>query len=167
MNYTYCPQCKHPLETRKNSFYCPSCDLEIYQNSKPCVSVLIVKDGKVLLAKRGIEPYKGSYDTVGGFLKYGEPAEVGALRETKEETGLDVRLIEILGTYINQYGENGVYTLDVDFIAEITGGEMQAQDDVAELEWVDIHDIPFEEIRFASAKKGLEDLQKWYEAKNS
>ena len=102
MKLKYCPECKQPLKELANSFYCSRCQEKIYKNSKPCAGILPIKSGKVFLAKRAIEPHKGAFDIIGGFLNNGEHPEMGTVRETKEETGLDIRIIELLGIYVDQ-----------------------------------------------------------------
>ncbi|HJY99037.1 MAG TPA: NUDIX hydrolase [Patescibacteria group bacterium] len=160
INWKYCPQCKNGLDRSGEYPYCKNCDLTIYQDSKPTASVLLVKDDKVLLAKRSIEPFKGMYDVIGGFLKEGEDPIVGVKREVKEETGLNIKILDFLGIYMDTYGSTGQHTFNVYYVGEITGGEMSAQEDVAELEWVPIASPP--EMAFRSQDKTLKDLQKWY-----
>lgn len=161
INYKYCPQCKKDLDLTGEFPYCPNCNLTIYKNSKPCTSVLIIKNDKVLLSKRGIEPYKGDWDTVGGFLKSGEHPEVGALRETLEETGLVVKLTGLLGIYMDKYGENGYDTQANVYLAEISSGELKAMDDVSSLEWVDIKNNDIHS-QFESVNQVLSNLKKLY-----
>ena len=160
--YNFCPKCGNPISLDVEPPHCEHCNITYYRNAKPGASVLPVKDGKVLLAKRGREPFRGSYDIIGGFMEAYERAEDAALREAKEETGLDMKIVSLLGVYTDRYGEGGDYTLNLHYIAEIVGGEMKAMDDVAELEWFDIDKVPFE--GFQNTKDGLRDLQKWYAA---
>lgn len=167
INYRYCPQCRQPLtkDTEDNP-YCAHCKLTIYNNVATCATVLPIKNGRVLLAVRGIEPFKGTIDVIGGFLKSGETLEAGALREAMEETGLKMKLGELLGGYPDTYGENGTPLIGTAFVAEITDTKApQAQDDVASLEWFELTNLPFERCGFESAKAVLRDLQKWYQRK--
>lgn len=94
-------------------------------------------------------------------MEANELPEAAALREAKEKTGLDMKIVSLLGIYVDRYGEDGDYTLNLHYIAEIIGGEMQAQDDVAELEWIAIGDVPLSE-GFQNTRDGLKDLQEWY-----
>jgi len=60
MSFNYCPNCGTKLAVEKNLFasqHCGSCGRTHYHNSKPCAGALIVKDGRVLLVKRGVEPF--------------------------------------------------------------------------------------------------------------
>lgn len=160
-NYKYCPKCKSELIITDESFECNNCGTKIYKNSAPTASVLIVKGDKVLLAKRGIEPFKGEYDTVGGFLKYGEDPITGVLREAEEESGLKVKILDMLGIFMDTYGEGGKYTINLYYVGEIVSGKMKADDDVAELEWFPIMNLP--KPAFKNELKAFEALQKWYE----
>lgn len=161
IEYNFCPKCGNATKIESELPYCHHCDITYYRNAKPCASVLPIKDGKVLLAKRGRDPYKGAYDIIGGFMEADELPEDAALREAKEETGLDMKVVSLLGIYSDRYGEDGDYTLNLHYIAEIIGGEMQAMDDVAELEWVAIEDVPLDD-GFLNTKEGLRDLKKWF-----
>ena len=161
IEYNFCPKCGKPTLQDRKPPYCKHCDVTYYHNAKPCASVLPIKDGKVLLAKRGRDPYKGAYDIIGGFMKADELPEIAALREAKEETGLNMKIISLLGIYIDRYGVGGDYTLNLHYIAKIISGEMHAMDDVAELEWVAIKDVPLDES-FQNTKDGLRDLKAWF-----
>jgi len=161
INYKFCPQCKSDLAFTDEHYYCANCQINIYINSKPCVTVLPLKGGKVLLSKRGIEPYKGDWDTIGGFLKSGEPPEAGALREAKEETGLTMKLTKLFGIYMDKYGVDGEDVQTTVYLAEVHSGVLKPQDDVASLEWVDIKQNKIVS-RFKSVEKVLADLKNLY-----
>ena len=161
INYKYCPQCKNNLDLSGEFAFCNNCNLTIYTNSKPCASVLPIKDGKVLLSKRGIEPYKGEWDTIGGFLKIGEHPEVGALRETLEETGLIVKITGLLGIYMDEYGDGGDAVQINAYLGEIISGEIKPQDDVSALEWVDIKTCDIHSLN-KNTESIIADLKKYY-----
>lgn len=159
-DYKYCPQCKSKLKSTDEAFECSYCGAKIYKNSAPTASILIVKGNKILLAKRAVEPFKGKYDVVGGFLKFGEDPVTGVLREAKEETGLRVKILEMLGIYIDTYGVPDKYTFNVYYIGEIVSGKAKAADDVSDLAWFDIDKLP--KPAFKNQKKVFKDLQKWF-----
>jgi len=161
IKFNFCPKCGNKIDGDTEPPHCSVCDITYYRNPKPCASVLPVRNGKVLLSKRGKDPYKGAYDIIGGFMEVDELPEATALREAKEETGLDMKIVSLLGAYTDRYGEDGDYTLNFHYIAEILGGEMKAMDDVAELEWIDIESVPLDE-GFQNTKDGLRDLKIWY-----
>ena len=72
---------------------------------------------------------------MGGFLKPDEYPEVGARREAAEETGLDILITGTLGIYIDKYGVNVDYKLNIYYIAEAPFGEPVSGSDVSELRW--------------------------------
>jgi len=157
----YCLQCKSSLKEWPDFFYCSRCKEKIYKNSKPCAGILPVKNGKVLLTKRAIKPYKGAFDVIGGFLNYGEDPEKGAIREAKEETGLNIRPTELLGIYIDRYGKDGNFTLNIHYVGKVIGGKIKPQDGVASLHWLPIEKTDIKE-GFKNSRESLRDLRKWY-----
>src|SRR5207245_9353589 len=62
----------------------------------PAVGAIVFRDGAVLLVKRGAEPNRGRWSLPGGSLEIGETVESGAVRETREETGVDVQPLRVL-----------------------------------------------------------------------
>lgn len=162
INYQFCPQCKNNLDLSGEYPCCPNCKETFYKNSKPCAGVLPIKNGQVLLAKRGTEPHKGEWDIIGGFLNSGEHPETGALREALEETGLKTKITGFLGIYMDKYGENGDDTLNIFYTAEIIEGELKAQDDVVSLEWVDIKNLEMINNGLANTRAALKDLKELY-----
>src|SRR5258708_1836973 len=90
--YRFCPYdggelAVHPSKERGRP-YCPNCDFVDYNNPAPCVAILILRTGDVLLARRALDPSKGKWDIPGGFVDAGESAEQTVEREALEETGL-------------------------------------------------------------------------------
>lgn len=158
-NFKYCPKCKSDLKNTDDFFDCENCGMKIYKDSSPTVSVLIVDGDRVLLSRRGVKPFLGLYDVIGGFLKPGEHPFEGVGRETKEETGLDIKIISLLGIYMDKYGPGGNNTLNFYYIGEILNGEPKPADDVEELTWFPIDKLP--KPAFKSQVKVFEDLKKW------
>ncbi|MBI5733815.1 MAG: NUDIX hydrolase [Candidatus Kerfeldbacteria bacterium] len=148
MKYNYCPKCGQGLQkvilgvNKVPRLKCAACGFIFYQNSKPTASALIVKGDKVLLGKRSIEPYKNYWDILGGFLELGESPAAGARREIKEETGLEIELVDLLGIFMDEYGPGGDPTLNICYLAKITAGEPKPADDVDELRWFTASDLP-------------------------
>lgn len=91
----------------------------------------IVRDarGRLLLVRRGRPPSAGLWSVPGGRVEAGETPAQAAVREVREETGLDVRVGELLATV--EIGEFVVH----DFAAEVLGGELRAGDDAADVRW--------------------------------
>jgi len=131
----------------------------------PGVAVLILKDHTVLLARRRFEPAKGKLDIVGGFIEPGESAEEAAAREVREETDLHVRLTGYLGASPDIYADQRRPTLNIGCTAEIVDGNPKPQDDVAELIWFSLDNLPAEEMAFAHQRELLERCRKGQAAK--
>jgi ADP-ribose pyrophosphatase YjhB (NUDIX family) len=162
IQYNFCPKCGNKFTSSSEPPVCVVCDITYYRNAKPCASVLPIKDGKVLLARRGREPFKGSLDVIGGFMEADEHPEAAAIREAKEETGLDIVIDSLLGIYVDRYGAGGNYTLNLHYLGSVTGGKMEPMDDVVGLGWVPIADVPLDE-GFENTKAALRDLRHLYE----
>lgn len=147
-HYRFCPVCGGPLRDASVGqavrFDCTRCGRPLYENSKPCASALVVRDGRVLLSRRGIEPLKGCWDIPGGFLEAGEDPADGAVRELFEETGLRIHLRGLLGLFIDRYGEGdeAPYTLNIYYLADAGPETPNPQDDVAELCWFGPDELP-------------------------
>ncbi|WP_148883472.1 NUDIX domain-containing protein [Thermococcus aciditolerans] len=101
--------------------------------------VVILYNNGVVLIKRKHEPFKDSFALPGGFVEYGETVEEAALREAREETGLDVRLIKLVGVYSDPNRDPRGHTVTTAFLA-IGTGKLKAGDDAKE-----VHVVPVDE----------------------
>jgi 8-oxo-dGTP diphosphatase len=141
MQRKFCPACGGALATALESYgpqRCAACGAEHFRNSKPCAGALILRDGRVLLARRAVEPFKDHWDIPGGFLHEDEHPEDGVRREIMEETGLRVRLVSMLGIYMDRYGGDDAdeWTMNIYYIAApLDAVEPRAGDDASELRW--------------------------------
>ena len=162
-NYKFCPYCGNPSKKYDDFFACPKCGKKVFMNSHPTTSAFVIKNGKYLISKRAIQPQKGTYDTVGGFLNNGEHPEKGIVREFKEETRLTIKIDNLLGVYVDKYEYQGdlVNTLNFCYVAKIIKGNINPQDDVASLHWFSIDKTP-KNLAFDWIRKALKDLQIWH-----
>jgi NADH pyrophosphatase NudC (nudix superfamily) len=158
--FKFCPKCGGSFDKKTIDNHvrriCNGCDFVFYQNPKPTASVFIIRDQDVLLARRGIEPFKDWWDCIGGFIEEGESPQEAAARETKEETGLDIKLVKILGADKELYA--GIPIVPIAFLAEIVGGTPKPSDDVSELKWFHLGSLP-KNIAFEGNKKVLDLLK--------
>ncbi|MBI4560557.1 MAG: NUDIX hydrolase [Candidatus Rokubacteria bacterium] len=109
------------------------------------VGVVILKDGQVLLVKRGAPPSQGKWSLPGGLVQLGESTEAAALREVEEECGLRVCLLGLAGVVdrITHDAEGRIryhYVL-IDYLAVPEGGAPRAGSDAAEVRWVPVADL--------------------------
>ena len=143
-SFRFCPDCGAPLAARGEELgaqVCDGCGAVHYRNPKPCAGALVVRDGQVLLGRRAVEPGRGLWDIPGGFLEPWEHPADGATRELAEETGLHVRMTELLTIVMDTYHDQ-FHTLNVYYLAEILNGEPRAADDLAELRWFSPDALP-------------------------
>ena len=116
---------------------CQTCGTEHWQNAKPCAGALVETGGRVLLVRRAVEPFKGSWDIPGGFCDGPELPIDAARREVLEETGLEIQIVDLLGMWIDRYGEPApghpeTLTLNIYYVARPLG-EAEVRVDSAEV----------------------------------
>ncbi len=123
-------------------------DRYCYKYPHPAVTtdcVIFGFDGenlKILLIERGIEPYKGKWALPGGFLNPEESAEIGALRELQEETGLANVYIEQFHTYSAPDRDPRERVITIAFLALVKLQEVKGGDDAANAQWFAIDNVP-------------------------
>lgn len=120
-----CPACGHPVVT--------------FRNPVPTVDILIETEEGILLIKRGNPPE--GWALPGGFVDYGESVEEAALREAKEETGLDVVDLKQFHCYSKPDRDPRQHTVTVVFTAKATG-EVTASDDAADARFFSWDNLP-------------------------
>lgn len=119
-----------------------------YKYPRPSVTtdcVIFGFDGKslkVLLIERGVEPFKGQWAFPGGFLKPEETAEEGALRELKEETGLDAAYIDQFHTYTDPQRDPRDRVITIAYYALVRIQEVKGGDDAAKARWFSMDEVP-------------------------
>ena len=103
------------------------------------VGAIIIKDGRVLLIKRGHPPLAGEWSIPGGVLEVGETLRQAAVREAFEETGLTVETSDLLGVYDrvlrDDAGKCRYHYVLVDFLCRRISGDVMAAGDAVEARW--------------------------------
>ena len=109
------------------------------------IGVVIVRDCKIALIKRGNEPSKGKWTIPGGLVELGESVEEAVIREAKEETCLDVenpQLIDVVGNVdLDEYSKVKYHYVIIDYLVHVKSGNIQAASDAAELRWVPLEEV--------------------------
>jgi len=143
--FRFCPRCATPLEIQPVSYdsgrehqVCPACGFVVWDDPKVAALTLIEWEGGILLGKRNQNPGQGRWSFPSGFVDRGEVVEEAALRETREETGLDVELTGLVGVY----SAKGNPVVVIAYAADVRGGTLQADDDLEELRSFDPDNLP-------------------------
>lgn len=167
-NWNFCPACAGSIVFEQSEAgaqphaQCTACSKCFYASGRPTASAIAIReDGKIMLVRRAIEPYKGYWDTPGGFVDHDEMPEDAAVRELEEETGLQGRVISFVGVYLDHYATTKATTLNFFYKLEVTDVDKASPaSDVAEIDWFAIDKLPhLDEIAFECVPKVLVDLQ--------
>jgi len=152
----YCPNCGNNLIVRIHSGRrrpaCPFCDWVFFPDPKVAVVVLIKKNDQVLLVQRKYDPKKGYWSLPSGFVDAGEDPKQTAIRETREETGLEITEIRLLDVVFSQEHPRGASIIIV-YLADVENGVLNAGDDAVQAAYFMLNNLP--PLAFTSAKQIL------------
>lgn len=136
---------------------------------RPVVGVggVIIDQGRALLIRRGCEPLLGEWSIPGGALELGESLEAGVARELFEETGVEVRVLELIEVFDRIYHGNGAsisventkprfHYVIADYLCERVGGEPRAGSDVTDVVFAREEELP----RFHLTETAMRVLKK-------
>ena len=157
--YRFCPRCGHALERRllkagePQRLVCTSCSFIFYLDPKIAVGTIIRTDVGIVLVRRAIEPGYGKWVFPGGYVDRGEPLVDAAIREAREECGLEIRLDGL----INIYSYAGRTPVIVAYAATAIGGALAADDESLEAAVVAPAAIPWDDLAFPSTRDALRD----------
>jgi ADP-ribose pyrophosphatase YjhB (NUDIX family) len=169
VEYRFCPVCAGTLEKRllkagdPERLVCAACGFVFYLDPKVAVGTIIrldagatagaVQSNRVVLVRRAIEPGYGRWVFPGGYVDRGEPIEVAAVREAREESGLEVRLDGL----VSLYSYAGRAPVIIVYAATAIGGALCADDECSEARVFGMDDIPWDELAFRSTREALRD----------
>ena len=134
---------------------CRACGFVFYLDPKVAVGTIIrTEDDRIVLVRRAIEPGYGLWVFPGGYVDRGETVTAAALRETREEAGLDVRLDGL----VNIYSYPGRPIIIIVYTASILGGELRIDEESLEARLFTPADIPWTDLAFVSTRDALKDF---------
>ncbi len=163
--YHFCPQCGKPLHTEVHEseevHVCEQGHV-LYKNQNVTVDGVIIRDGQVLLARRGRDPQIGFLDLPGGFVIANEKPQDAIVREIREELQVEAKVVRLLGVYgPTIYPYKGVTQFNTGVMYLLTIGTEQPipTDDVASLEWYGLSSLPYGKLAFTSQNDFFEDIR--------
>src|SRR5438105_3151245 len=161
----FCPRCAGPLEWRGVEYadvlqpVCTKCGFVLWQNRKPCVDALIIRDEEahpeVLFGRRRAVPATGRWDIPGGFLNAGDLIEPALIRECRREMGIEVSVGELVGAFEDLYFE--IPIVELIYVCRIVSGTPRAADIIDEVAWFPLHEPP--PLAFPSVAAAVAALQ--------
>jgi len=161
--FRFCPVCGSPFEPRvlrtgePARLVCTSgaCGFVFYLDPKVAVGTVITRPNRdIVLVKRAIEPGYGKWVFPGGYVDRGEEVTLAAIREAREEAGLDVRLDHLIGIY--SYA--GRTPIIIVYAATLVGGELVVDEEGLEARWFAPTALPWDELAFLSTREALRDF---------
>ncbi|MGC9334392.1 MAG: NUDIX domain-containing protein [Anaerolineae bacterium] len=169
LELNYCPRCGHALEGR-NAFgrvrrYCPACDRIVFREHKVAAAVIVEHDGEVLLVRRRLNPRRGLWSLPAGFVDFDETPAQAAVRECREETGLEVEIVGLLDVIAG--AGHGDADIVIVYRARWVGGEqledhLEAADDVDCVAFFAPDDLP--PLAFRATREAID---KWRVARHA
>jgi len=158
--YRFCPVCGGALELRTlkagepERLVCTACGFVFYLDPKIAVGTIIAgRDGGIVLVRRSIEPGFGKWVFPGGYVDRGEEIRSAAIREAREECGLDIELQDLVGIY----SYPGKTPIIVVYAATVTGGTLCADDECLDAKVFGTDQIPWDDLAFRSTLEALKD----------
>ena len=158
--FRFCPVCGGALELKPLKSgeperpVCVACGFVFYLDPKVAVGAIIRTTGdRLVLVRRAIEPGYGKWVFPGGYVDRGERIEAAAIREAREECGLEIRLERLL----NIYSYTGRTPIIIVYVATAVGGTLAVDDEGLEIGEFDRADIPWSALAFSSTRDALRD----------
>lgn len=106
---------------------------------------LILRDGELLLVRRGAQPGFGKWSIPGGLVELGENVQDAMVREVREEVGFDVEAVKLMDVFDSitrdEQGRVQFHFVVVNFLGRIAGGDLKTASDILEAKWVPFEDV--------------------------
>ncbi len=160
-DYRFCPKCGGGLKLvqrgDRERLVCRGCDFVFYRNPAVGVAVIVMEEGRILLGRRSRGQYRDQWCIPCGYVEWGEDVRDAACREFLEETGLQVELGSVYNVHSNFHNPESL-TVGIWFWGKIIGGELKADDDLAEVKYFPLDQLP-EALAFPTDLLILEKLR--------
>ena len=158
----FCTRCGTALATReedgKQREVCPNCGWVYYPKPNIASAVALMQDGEVLLVRRKHEPFAGQWTLPSGFMEFGESPEETAVRELKEELGVEVELTGLADLLMERGDPRGLCLLAV-YTGRIASGEPRPDDDASEVRSFPLDSLP-DDIAWKAHREALEKIHR-------
>lgn len=157
--YRYCPVCGGDLEVilvKENEPkrpVCNRCGYIFYLDPKLVACAIIQIDLGIVLLKRAMDPEKGKWVVPGGYVDRGEVVEDAAIRETREECGINIKVDRLLGVY----SYPGIEDIVIFYTGIYKSGKLIAGDESTKVMTVSPDEIPWGKLAFKSTRDALRD----------
>jgi 8-oxo-dGTP diphosphatase len=156
----FCVRCGHAVAYReaygKMRPVCPQCGRVHFIDPKVAVALVIERDHKLLLVRRANDPERGKWSMPAGFVDRGEDPAEAAVREGREETGLTVRITQLMDV-LGKGGDTEGADILIVYRAAVVSGELMPGDDASEAGYFGLNDLP--ELAFASTRQVIAKWQ--------
>jgi ADP-ribose pyrophosphatase YjhB (NUDIX family) len=159
--YKFCPTCAGSLESRllkpgdPERLVCTGCGQVLYLDPKVAVGTIIrTEDDRLVLVRRAIEPGYGLWVFPGGYVDRGEEVTAAAIREAREEAGLEVVLERLVNIY--SYAHRSLVVIV--YGARAIGGQLCTDDECLEARLFTPSEIPWDSLAFHSTSQALREF---------
>ena len=139
--HRFCGQCGSAMRlvNWELATLCHKCGHRCYPRINPCVLIAVVNDKNQLLLARSARHKTGFYSILAGFVESAETLEQAAVREVKEEVGIEISNLRYMGSQPWPFP----HSLMTAFIADYKSGDLVCQpDEIEEADWFDLDKLP-------------------------
>ena len=139
----------------------PSCNHVHFLDPKVAAGIIPTLGGKAIIVQRAHNPGKGLWTFPGGFVNRGEVVSEAAVREAKEEAGVDVKYGPLLGVY----SLPGNPTILIVYTGDVVSGKPRPLAESTNLRLIGPNEIPYKELAFDTTRAAFRDWQAWVKTK--
>jgi NAD+ diphosphatase len=160
-HFQFCPKCgsQDISDQDVKAMRCGHCGLIYYHNTASAAAGIIEADGRIILARRRLDPHQGKLDLPGGFVDYGETYEEALAREIKEELNWSVCDVRYFCSFPNRYEYRGIsyFTADIVFLCRVEDlSPLCLSAEVSEIVALKTDEIILDDIPFSSMRRAIE-----------